>query len=56
MSKRQDDTTELEPESHREREGESRGYYYDDGTGYEVYNPETSDEEDNIAGDSASDV
>ncbi|HVF86985.1 MAG TPA: hypothetical protein VM866_05315 [Pyrinomonadaceae bacterium] len=58
MSKRRDDTTELEPESHREREGESRSYYYDDGTGYEVYDAEAIEEEDDgiEAADAASDV
>ncbi|HVF28782.1 MAG TPA: hypothetical protein VM943_11105 [Pyrinomonadaceae bacterium] len=57
MSKRRDDTTELEPKSHREREGESRSYYYDDGTGYEVYDAETSEEVDDVIedGDAASD-
>lgn len=25
---------------------ENRGYYYDDATGYEVYNPEEDDEDD----------
>lgn len=45
MSERRDDTTEPAPESLRERESESRNYYYDDGTGYEVYDPEASEEE-----------
>ena len=43
MSERRDDTTEPAPESLRERESESRNYYYDDGTGYEVFDPEASE-------------
>ena len=30
-------------------EQENRGYYYDDNTGYEVYNPENDDEENGEA-------
>ena len=58
MSKRRDDTTELEPGSHRAREGESRSYYYDDGTGYEVYDAEAIEEEDDEVedADAAGDV
>ena len=56
MSKRRDDTTEPEPESRRERESEPRSYYYDDGTGYEVYDPETSEEEDDDGDDAAGDA
>ncbi|MBA3768577.1 MAG: hypothetical protein H0W99_16680 [Acidobacteria bacterium] len=51
MSKRCDDTTEpVEPgDAPPEAESEPQNYYYDDGTGYEVYDPakdeETDDEE-----------
>ena len=51
MSKRVDDTTEsIEPsgeESERQKPG---SYYYDDSTGYEIYDPEKEDEEDEEEG------
>ncbi len=46
MSERRDETPEsAPPTSAPEREGTPRSYYYDDGTGYEVYDPDR-DEED----------
>ena len=43
MSERRDDTTKPgahgEPEATPERERTPRSYYYDDGTGYEIYDP-----------------
>ncbi len=38
-----DDTTDAAARSRVEREGKPRNYYYDDGTGYEVYQPEDDD-------------
>jgi hypothetical protein len=46
MSQRQDDTTEQDEPSGEEQECPKPGsYYYDDSTGYEIYDPE-KDEED----------
>ncbi len=40
------DTRDAPAESHPQRARQSeRSYYYDDATGYEIYNPETDDEE-----------
>ena len=51
LSERRDDTTEpLEPDPPPERERAPQNYYYDDGTGYEVYDPE-KDEDDACADD-----
>ncbi|MBA3711943.1 MAG: hypothetical protein H0W76_05755 [Pyrinomonadaceae bacterium] len=47
MSERRNDTPEPETESHRERERVPHGYYYDDGTGYEVYDPDQDDAQPN---------
>lgn len=45
MSERhQDDTPEAAARSRVEREREPRNYYYDDGTGYELYDPEKDDQ------------
>ncbi len=44
MSERTDDTTEGAAGSRPEREGEPGSYYYDDGTGYEVYRPEEDED------------
>ncbi len=44
MSERPDNTTEPDTESPPERERQPRNYYYDDGTGYELYNPEDDPE------------
>jgi hypothetical protein len=46
MSERRDDTTEQDEPSGDERERPTISYYYDDATGYEIYNPEEDDEED----------
>jgi hypothetical protein len=45
MSERRDDTTEEDKPSGKEGEPKPGSYYYDDSTGYEVYDPE-KDEED----------
>ena len=49
MSERRDDTTKedesSQPESESHESEQDSSYYYDDATGYEVYNPE-EDEED----------
>lgn len=45
MSERRDDTTEpSERDAPLERERQPQNYYYDDGTGYEVYDPAEDDE------------
>ncbi|MDQ3821109.1 MAG: hypothetical protein M3362_25970 [Acidobacteriota bacterium] len=47
MSQHKDDTTERDESSGEERERPKPGsYYYDDSTGYEIYDPEKDDEED----------
>lgn len=49
MSERRDDTTEPpERDAPPEPERKPHNYYYDDGTGYEVYDPakDEDDEED----------
>lgn len=47
MSQREDDTTERdEPSGAEERERQPGSYYYDDATGYEIYDPEKDDEEE----------
>ena len=47
MSQRKDDTTEHDEPSGEECERHKPGsYYYDDSTGYEIYDPEKDDEED----------
>jgi hypothetical protein len=48
MSERIDDTTERGEPSGEEREQGS--YYYDDSTGYEVYDPEEDEEEEGEEG------
>ena len=45
MSKQRDDTTEGDESSGEERERPTGSYYYDDSTGYEIYDPE-KDEDD----------
>lgn len=57
MSERRDDTTEpRERDAPPERERAPRNYYYDDGTGYEVYDPANDEDEpgENDAGEAAS--
>ena len=46
MSQRKDDTTEHDEPSGEQRERQPGSYYYDDSTGYEIYDPEKDDEED----------
>jgi hypothetical protein len=47
MSQRKDDTTEHDEPSVEERERRQPGSYYDnDATGYEIYDPEKNEEED----------
>ena len=48
MSKQRDDTPEeIDPSGEEERPAHAPGgYYYDDSTGYEVYDPEKDEEED----------
>jgi hypothetical protein len=46
MSERRDDTTEPpEPAAPPAPERQPQNYYYDDGTGYEVYDPTQEDED-----------
>jgi hypothetical protein len=46
MSERpEDDTTEPNAPSQKEREPQRGSYYYDDATGYELYDPAQDDEE-----------
>ena len=48
MSERRDDTTEQDEPSRKESERKPGSYYYDDATGYEIYDPaqETDEDED----------
>jgi hypothetical protein len=47
MSERRDDTTEpIDPSGEEKERTKPGSYYYDDSTGYEIYNPEEDDEED----------
>ena len=46
MSQRKDDTTEQDEPSGEECERQPGSYYYDDSTGYEIYDPEKDDEEE----------
>jgi hypothetical protein len=54
MSEHGDDTTERDAPSPGRSEPEPGSYYYDDGTGYEIYDPSKDDEEDG-AGDEPAD-
>jgi len=45
MSERRDDTTEADENAADERERAPQNYYYDDGTNYEVYDPDKDEEE-----------
>ncbi|HLL14621.1 MAG TPA: hypothetical protein VK388_06130 [Pyrinomonadaceae bacterium] len=59
MSERQDDTTQpRERDAPPEPERAPRNYYYDDGTGYEVYDPATDTDEpdESDAGEAARDA
>ena len=44
MSERRDDTPEQDEPSRKERE--PGAYYYDDSTGYEIYDPSEDDEDE----------
>jgi hypothetical protein len=56
MSERRDDTTEpRERDAPPEPERAPQNYYYDDGTGYEVYDPAT-DEDATDESDAATDA
>ncbi len=46
MSERPDDTTERDEASHARRERHPGSYYYDDATGYEIYDPAQDDEDE----------
>ncbi len=48
MSERRDDTPEADEASRKEGKRPRGSYYYDDSTGYEIYDPnkETDDEEE----------
>lgn len=46
MSKHKDDTTEQNEPSGEERERKPGSYYYDDSTGYEIYDPEKDEDEE----------
>ena len=46
MSERRDHTPEQDEQSRTEREREPGSYYYDDSTGYEIYDPAKYDEDD----------
>lgn len=47
LNEPEDNTTEKEDMSLWEHDQEHHDYYYDDSTGYETYNPDEEDEEDN---------
>ncbi|MGB7922502.1 MAG: hypothetical protein WCF57_04600 [Pyrinomonadaceae bacterium] len=46
MSERRDDTTERDEPSRTRQEREPGSYYYDDATGYEIYDPSKEDDDD----------
>jgi hypothetical protein len=55
MNERRDDTPEQDAPSPARQEGQPRhSYYYDDATGYEVYDPAQEDEDDEETGEQAS--
>ena len=53
MTEPADDTPQTPPEPRPERERKPGGYYYDDGTGYELYQPapDEDEREDNESSD-----
>ncbi|HEV2881642.1 MAG TPA: hypothetical protein VGX24_10230 [Pyrinomonadaceae bacterium] len=58
MSERRDDTTQPgEPDAPPTRERAPQNYYYDDATGYEIYDPATDEDEtdESDAGETADD-
>lgn len=54
MNERKDETTETDDDerSTLERDQEQHGYYYDDETGYEVYDPANDEDEEDVEPDS----
>jgi hypothetical protein len=46
MREPENDTTEVRSESQNDQKPGSHSYYYDDSTGYEVYEPAKAPEED----------
>ena len=50
MDERKDDTTETEQNepSTLKRDQDQHGYYYDDETGYEVYDPSKDEDEKDV--------
>lgn len=46
-----DDTTDAPAGSRAEPDGKPGNYYYDDGTGYEVYKPEDEESAETIVDD-----
>lgn len=46
MSEPEDNTTEEREPSRQKRERGPLSYYYDDATGYEIYDPSQDDEEE----------
>jgi hypothetical protein len=46
MSKQKDDTPEEIDPSGKERKRKPGSYYYDDSTGYEIYDPEKDEDEE----------
>lgn len=49
MSERRDDTPEPDEPSPAKRDQDERGYYYDDSTGYEVFDPAVDRDDDDDA-------
>lgn len=51
MSEHEDDTTERDaPSPAREEEKPRHSYYYDDATGYEIYDPAREDDDEEETG------
>ena len=46
MSERRDDTTERDEPSRPAKERQPGSYYYDDSTGYEIYDPSKDDDDE----------
>jgi hypothetical protein len=54
MNEQRDDTTERDAPSPARREPQpSHSYYYDDATGYEIYDPSAEDEDEDETDGSA---
>lgn len=56
MSERPDDTTEQDDPSRTEKERQPGKYYYDDATGYELYDPAKDSDEDEEENDQRDDA